>query len=122
LANSSDILHRSIQKMVDGFWILQTKTAQFTGGGIVVFINGKIFGGDNGFAWIGTYASDGRLIKGRVDVHNFDPDIQNVLGIPGDYVMHLSGNVEGDTITGTAMVANQPQHSLGVHLTKRANL
>jgi hypothetical protein len=36
--------------------------------------------------------------------------------------MHFSGNVRGDTITGTAMLANQPQHSLGVRLTKKANL
>jgi hypothetical protein len=34
-----------------------------------------------------------------------------VLGVPGDYDLHFSGNVQGDTITGTAMLANQPQHS-----------
>lgn len=108
--------------MVDGFWILQIKTPQYTSGGVCVFINGKIFGGDNGFTWVGTYAGDDRLIKARLHVHNFDPAIQSVLGIPGDYEMHFSGSVQGDTITGTAMLANQPQHSLGVQLTKRANL
>jgi hypothetical protein len=108
--------------MVDGFWILEIKTPQYTSGGVCVFINGKIFGGDNGFTWVGTYAGDDRLIKGRLHVHNFDPAIQSVLGVPGDYDMHFSGTVQGDAITGTAMLANQPQHSLGVRLTKRANL
>ena len=87
-----------------------------------MFTKGKIFGGDNGFTWIGTYTSDDKLIKGRVRVHNFDPAVQSVLGIPGDYEMHFSGNVQGDIINGAAMLANQPQHSLPCRLTKRANL
>jgi len=45
-----------------------------------------------------------------------------VLGMPGDYDMHFSGNIQGDTIAGTAMIANQPQHTIALRLTKRANL
>lgn len=108
--------------MLDGLWILQIQPPPVTSGGVVVLINGKIFGGDNGFTWVGTYTVIDRLIKGRVHVHNFDPDIKSVLGVPGDYDMHISGNVLGDTITGTAMIANQPQHSLAIRLDKRANL
>jgi hypothetical protein len=108
--------------MLDGLWILQIQPPPVASGGIVVFINGKIFGGDSGFTWVGTYTGDDRLIKGRVHVHNFDPDIKSVLGVPGDYDMHFSGNVQGDTITGTAMIANQPQHTLAVRLNKRADL
>jgi hypothetical protein len=108
--------------MLDGLWVLQIQTPQVTSGGIVVFINGKIFGGDNGFTWVGTYTATDRLIKSRVHVHNFVPDIKSVLGVPGDYDMHISGNILGDTITGTAMIANQPQHSLAIRLNKRANL
>jgi hypothetical protein len=108
--------------MVEGFWILRIETSQFTTGGVCIFLKGKIFGGDNGFTWVGTYSGDDRLIKGRVHVHNFDPTVQNVLSIPGDYDMHFSGNVTGDEITGTVMVGGQPQHSLPVRLTRRANL
>lgn len=88
----------------------------------MVFANGKIFGGDSGFAWVGTYTRNMNIIKGRVRVHNFDPDVVSVLGVAGDYEMHISGNIEGDTISGTAMIANQPQHSLAIRLFKRANL
>jgi len=109
--------------MVESFWILQIETPQFTSGGVVMFINGKVFGGDSGFTWVGSYQADERLIKARVRVHNFDPKVQNILGVSGnDYEMHLSGNVRGDTITGTAIVANQPQYSLGIRLIKHANL
>jgi hypothetical protein len=55
-------------------------------------------------------------------VRNFDPEIKSVLGVSGDYEMHFSGNIQGDTITGTVMIAGQPQYSVGVQMMKRANL
>ena len=108
--------------MMDGLWILQIQPPPVATGGVAVLINGKIFGGDNGFTWVGTYAADERLIRGRVRVHNFDPEIKSVLGVPGDYDMHFSGTIQGDTITGTAMIVNQPQHTIALRLAKRANL
>jgi hypothetical protein len=62
------------------------------------------------------------LLKGRVRVHNFDPDIKSVLGVEGDYDMHFSGTLDGTLITGTAMIANQPQHTLAIRLEKYAEL
>ena len=108
--------------MVDGFWILKIERPQFTSGGVVVFIRGKVFGGDNAFAWTGTYEERGRLLKGRVAVHHFDPSVESVFGVAGDYELHFSGNLQEETITGTALLANQPQMSLGIRLTKRASL
>jgi hypothetical protein len=108
--------------MVDGFWILQVQIPEFTSGGVAVFIGGKVFGGDNGFTWIGTYEEGNRLVKARVNVHNFDPAVQSVFGIKGDYELHFSGNVQGYVITGSAILASQPQKTLGIRLTKKANL
>jgi hypothetical protein len=109
--------------MVEGFWILQIKTPQFVSGGVVVFVGSKIFGGDNGFTWMGTYQESGNLVKARVAVHKFDATIESIMvGVPDDYEMQFSGNVEGDVITGTAIVSGQPQYSLGILLSKKANL
>ena len=66
--------------MVEGFWILKIETPQYTSGGVVFFVNGKVFGGDNGFTWVGTYTGDDRLMKGRVHVHNFDPGVSTCVG------------------------------------------
>ncbi|MDR3722562.1 MAG: hypothetical protein P4L00_13250 [Candidatus Acidoferrales bacterium] len=108
--------------MVDGFWILQITRPEFTTGGVMMFTKGKVFGGDNAFAWIGTYDETAGILKARVDVIHFDPSVESVLGIPGDYEMHFSGTVKGDVITGTAMIANQPHKSLGIRLTKKTNI
>ena len=108
--------------MLDGLWILMIQPPPVASGGVVVFLNGKVFGRDSAFTWVGSYSSDLKLLKGRVHVHNFDPNVPSVLGVTGDYDMHFSGNIQGDTINGTAMIANQPQHSLAIRLEKRSNL
>ena len=108
--------------MVEGFWILHVQIPEASSGGVAVFLKGKVYGGDNAFTWVGTYEEDGQLVKARVNVHNFDAAIQSVFGVIGDYELYFSGNVQGDVITGTAMLANQPQKTLGIRLTKRANI
>jgi hypothetical protein len=108
--------------MIEGFWILKIHPPPVTTGGVIMFLRGKIFGGDNGFTWVGTYSESGHVLKGRVRVHNFDSDIKSVLGVDGDYDMHFSGTLSGDVITGTAMIANQPQHSLALRMEKYATL
>ena len=108
--------------MIEGFWILTILPPPVSSGGVAIFINGKVFGGDNGFTWVGSYNVRDQLLKARVRVHNFDPDIKSILALDGDYDMHISGAVHGNSISGTAMVANQPQHSLAIRLEKRAEL
>ncbi len=35
--------------MVEGFWIVQYEGMKGNGGGVVIFIKGKVFGGDTGY-------------------------------------------------------------------------
>jgi hypothetical protein len=106
--------------MVEGFWILKIQPPPVTSGGVIMFTHGKVYGGDNAFTWVGTYTVNDQILKGRVRVHNFDPEIKSVLGVDGDYDMHFSGTLSDDVITGTAMIANQPQHSLALRMEKHA--
>ena len=108
--------------MLEGFWILKILPPPVASGGVILFMNGKVFGGDSGFTWVGVYTVNDRLLKARVRVHNFDTDIKSVLGVEGDYDMHFSGTLDGTLITGTAMVANQPQHSLAIRIEKYSEL
>jgi hypothetical protein len=107
---------------VDGFWIVRFTGANIYGSGVVVLANGKLFGGESGFYYIGTYEADGKVLKARVMIRNFDPAVQSGFGIVGDYEMDISVVLQDNEMTGTAMLTNQPKHSLGIHLTKKANL
>lgn len=106
---------------LDGLWIVQFTGTEVYGSGVAFFSNGKVFGGETGFYYIGTYEADGKVVKARVVIRNFDPAIPSGFGIVGDYEMDVSAMLQDNEMTGTAMIANQPQHSLGIRLTKKAN-
>lgn len=107
--------------MIDGFWIVQTKVPEGTGGAVATLIGGKIFGGDNGFCFMGTYYADAASMKARVTVQNFDPAVPSVFGLMGDYELEVSATIKGDLIVGTAMLAGQPAKSIGIQLKKKAD-
>jgi hypothetical protein len=108
--------------MVEGFWTVQTKVPEGTGGCVVMLIGGKIFGGDNGFYFMGTYYADKMSMKAKVTVQNFDPAIASIFGLKGDYDLEVSATIKGDSMTGTAMLAGEPTKSIGIRLDKKSSL
>ena len=108
--------------MVEGFWIVQYEGMKGNGGGVVMFIKGKVFGGDTGYTYIGSYRTQGNSVKAEVAVRNFLPDIPSVLGVVGDFELNIEGKLEGDIIKGTGSLANSQAVGIALKLTKRANL
>lgn len=108
--------------MVEGFWIVQYEGMKGNGGGVAMLIRGKLFGGDTGYTYIGSYQMHGNTIKGHVMVRNFLPDIPSVLGVVGDFELIIDGKLERDVIRGTGSLANGEAVGIAVKLTKRANL
>ncbi len=108
--------------MVEGFWIVQYEGVQGNGGGVVFFLKGRIFGGDSGFVYTGTYQTDEKTITGRVKVSNFLPEVASVFGIPGDYELMLKGIVAGQKIEGSANLVNQAAMGIVVKLTRIGDL
>jgi hypothetical protein len=107
---------------IDGLWIAKFAAGQLTGSGVVVFANGKLFGGETGFYYLGSYDADGTIFKAHIVVRNFDPSIPSGFGIATDYEMDVSGILQGDEMTGTAVITGYPQYSLGIRATKKANI
>jgi hypothetical protein len=108
--------------VVEGFWIVQFEGVQGNGGGVVFFIKGRIYGGDSGFVYTGTYETDEKTITGTVKVRNFLPEVASVFGIPGDYELSLKGKVVGQQIEGSASLVNQEAMGIVVKLTKIGDL
>jgi hypothetical protein len=56
-------------------------------------------------------------------VRNFDPAMPSGFGIRGDFEMDVSATLQDDNhANGTAAVTGHPQYSLGIRLTKKADL
>ena len=108
--------------MINGLWIVQFHGPQGNGGGVVVLIDGRVYGGDSGFSYVGSYELKAASFRGKVSVKNFDPAIANVLGVVGDFELLLEGTVQGLSISGTAALASAPNARIVVRLTKRSDL
>jgi T3SS negative regulator,GrlR len=113
----------AIAMEVEGFWTLQF-SGKVYGSGVAILLHGKVFGGESGYYYMGNYTVTEKLLKARVSVHNFDPAVLSGFGITGDFEMEVSVTLQSSdgSAQGTAMIAGQPQHSLGLRMTKRANI
>ena len=94
--------------MRDGLYKIDFHTVHGTGNGVIYAINGKVRGGNSGFAFIGTYTGEGDRVSVKVSTqrHNFDPNFKPLFGI--DMVtLTLKGVMNGDMIDleGTALQA-----------------
>ncbi len=108
--------------MVEGFWIVQYEGMKGSGGGVVFFLKGKVFGGDTGYTYTGSYQTQNDSVKARVMVRNFLADVPSVLGVVGDFELNIDGKMEGDVIKATGTVPNLQAVGIALKLTKRANL
>jgi hypothetical protein len=86
---------------VEGFWTVHFEAAGNRGAGVVVLMKGKIFGGDSGATYIGTYSESGDTMTGTVQVQTFEPSVPNVMGL-SNYTLNLRGTVSGDVVAGQA--------------------
>lgn len=108
--------------MVEGFWVVQFEGAQGNGGGVVLFMKGRVLGGDSGFVYTGDYKTNQDALEARVKVKNFLPDVPSVLGVQGDFELNVKGTIKGKIITGSASLVNQPGMGLVVKLTRVSDL
>jgi len=108
--------------LVDGLWIVQYHGAGGVGGGVVVFTKGQVLGGDSGFAYVGSYEEKGDVLKAKVSVTNFDPNIPSVVGVPGNHELLIEGKIKNDTIDATGALATHPDTKIVVQLSRHHKL
>jgi hypothetical protein len=108
--------------MIEGLWIVQYEGTAGGDGGVIVFVQNRVLGGDNAYVYTGTYQSGGERISARVLVRNYNPAIGNVLGIKGDFELMVEGTIQGEIIKGSASLVNQEGPGIVVKLTKVAGL
>lgn len=87
-----------------------------------MFIKGRVFGGDTGYVYTGSYQSDGDSIRARVQVRNFLPGIPNITGVVGNFELLIEGKTLGDVINATGSVTSTQVVGIALKLTKQSNL
>jgi hypothetical protein len=108
--------------VLDGLWIVQYHGPGGVGGGVVVFTDGQVLGGDSAFAYVGRYDLSGNALKAKVTVTQFDPSITSVLGVSGNHELLIEGKIVNDTIEGTGALVTHPDSKVVVRLRRHHKL
>jgi hypothetical protein len=108
--------------MFEGFWLLQFEGMQGNGGGVVVFVRGRLFGGDSQTTYVGDYREDGNKIFARALVHNYMPGVVSIIGIEGDYSLSVEGTLRGRVIDAVGTAEGHNVAGMALRLTKLENL
>ncbi|MGA8538406.1 MAG: GrlR family regulatory protein [Terriglobales bacterium] len=108
--------------MVEGFWIVQYEGVHGNGGGVVIFMKGRVLGGDTGFVYTGTYQTNQKEVSAQIRVRNFLPEVPNVLGVEGDFELKLKGAVTEQIIKASASLVGQEGAGIVVKLTRISDL
>jgi hypothetical protein len=107
---------------MEGLWTAEFgSSVGIFGGGVVVFREGKIMGGDNGYFYLGTYKLNGNTLQATINVEPFIEGIESAFKTLGQkFTLELVGTlVDEKRIIAQGHPKEMPQFSLGVKLTKR---
>lgn len=108
---------------MNGLWTAEFgSSVGIFGGGVVVLQDGRIFGGDGGYYYIGDFELVGNALKARIKVAPFVEGYESVFKSVGrPLTLILEGTWTDET---HAVAQGYPQEvpslKLGVKLTKRA--
>ncbi len=107
---------------MNGLWTAEfgSSTGMF-GGGVLVFRDGQIWGGDGSYFYVGEYKLKGKDFEATVKVSPFLEGAESVFRTVGrDLILELTGSM---TVDGWAIAQGspkgQPHLKLGVKLTRR---
>jgi hypothetical protein len=92
-------------------------------GGIAVLETNRIFGGDSGFYYLGTYSVSGDQIFAKVHVTNYNSLVSDVWGLGvKKFDLTINGKINGKLIEGEMSLDNNSNLKLFVRFTKMEEL
>jgi len=98
---------------LEGFWTVQFQTMASQGTGVVTLIDGKIFGGDAGYTYLGTYEENQDKVKARLEVRRYEDSVVSVFGTLVNFSLELNGRLVSKTsVVGNASTPSLPATSL----------
>lgn len=83
---------------MEGFWVVQFIGVEGWGAGVVTLVNGKVFGGDSGYLFMGTYTENGNSFGAQIHVKQHTGGIANVMG-QSEFDLQLNGTLSGAVIS-----------------------
>ena len=110
--------------MVEALWSAEFESSQGVyGAGVAIFETGRIFGGDSGYFYLGTFEIGGDKITGDLRVVHYHGQPTTTFGTTEtDFQIKLEGQRSGDVIKGEMWREVTPEQRLPIILERRVDL
>ncbi len=110
--------------MIDGLWTLVFKTPMAaSAGGVVVCLNGRVYGGDSSYMYLGSYQQVGDTFAAQVTCKQFVANAPTVFGFAmREFTLRVNGVLRGAEVEATGVVDQIQQGILNIRMVKRADL
>ncbi|SNT07690.1 T3SS negative regulator,GrlR [Granulicella rosea] len=108
--------------MLNGFWTVEFgSSAGMFGGGVLLLDNGKLWGGDAGYYYVGTYTEFSDKFIVDLTLFPFIEGYISVFRTQGQVIeLNLAGVIDGDSATAQGHPKGMPHMSFGAKLTRRS--
>lgn len=106
--------------MINGFWTVRFRAKDVRiGEGVITTINGKIYGGDSCYKYIGSYTENDGSISARLRISKYSDlaNLQSVVDID-NFSLFLSGKVKSDSIYLDGELPSDPNNRFEAILTR----
>lgn len=91
--------------------------------GVVVFETGRLFGGDSGYYYLGTYEVAGGRLSGTATVQHYNGPPTSAFGPDIKFnEVEFEGDIEGGEISGQMWVKGIPELRLPIKMYRQAEL
>ena len=108
--------------MNSSFWTVEFSTELSSGGGVVIFLAGRIFGGDATYYYSGTVNFEGDLIICEIEVKAFRGELASVFGPSQTLHIKASGNYKEPIMILNGYLVADPSKKVTITCTKRFDL
>ncbi len=109
--------------MIEGLWTMQYISGRGTlGTAVVVFADGRVYGGDANYYLAGEYRLDGDVLRADVDMVNYSSRFNSIFGPVDECVLSMTGTLQGAVIEGHGWLADNQEQRVNVILRRRAGL
>lgn len=108
---------------MNGLWTAEFgSSAGMFGGGVAVFRDGEVLGGDGSYYYVGKYTLENRVLRATIAVRPFINGAESVFRTVGrELTLSLEGTVTDEAhATAQGQAQGVPNVKFGVKLTKRS--
>ncbi|MGD8843654.1 MAG: hypothetical protein PVJ83_09290 [Gammaproteobacteria bacterium] len=110
--------------MLEAIWSVEFVSHNYrVAGGVVMFENGRIFGGDSNFYYLGTYETHDGKVTARVKFHNFTGITSLIFGEGlTEFSVQVEGNLSHDSFVANGHLVQDADYEFEIGFKRQAEL